>query len=82
MDCGVDSVAVSFQPPVYGAECVVNYTVLAVRSNEESVMCSLNSTTNSSYTYNCPIPDSETGYYYTVTPVAYGLGGETAICGL
>ena len=51
--CDSSSVVVSFQPPVYGAECVDYYTVTAI-SEERNVTCS---PTSNELIHNCSIPN-------------------------
>ena len=64
------SALVSFQPPVYGAECVAYYTVTAI-SEERNVTCNV---TSDEYVHNCSIPDANVyDYLFTVYSVAEGI---------
>ena len=66
---------VSFQPPVYGSECVDHYVVSAV-SEERNVRC--NATSNDDLIYNCILPDSNVNdYNFTVYSVTNGIDGTT-----
>ena len=68
------SATVSFQPPVYGAECVDYYTVTAI-SEERNVTRTV---TNDHLlnTFTCLFPDlNTTDYNFTVSSVIIGLNG-------
>ena len=72
--CDSSSAEVSFQPPVYGSECVDHYVVSAV-SEERNVRC--NATSND-LIYNCILPDSNVNdYKFTVYSVTNGIDGTT-----
>ena len=64
---------VSFQPPVYGAECVDYYTVTAI-SEETDIMCTA---TSDDLIHECSIPPnaSVNGYNFTVYSVTSGVDG-------
>ena len=64
---------VSFQPPVYGAECVDYYTVTAI-SEERNVTCS---PTSSELIHNCSLPNDTnvSDYTFTVYSVTSGVDG-------
>ena len=70
--CDSSSVVVSFQPPVYGAECVDYYTVTAI-SEERNVTCS---PTSNELIYNCTLPNDTnvSDYTFTVYSVTSGVG--------
>ena len=64
------SALVSFQPPVYGAECVAYYTVTAV-NEERNVTCNVTSDT---FVQNCSIPDANIyDYLFSVYSVTEGI---------
>ena len=67
------SVVVSFQPPVYGAECVDYYIVTAI-SEERNVTCS---PTTNKLMHKCilPIYTNVNNYTFTVYPVTGGVNG-------
>ena len=68
---------VQFRPPVYGVECVANYTVKAV-GVEELVMCSPAHIDHMRYmyTYTCHLPDHNgTGYNFTAVAITPGPNG-------
>ena len=69
------SAVVSFQPPVYGGECVDHYMVSAV-SEERTVSCT---TTSNELVHSCDIPkDSDINdYNFTVYSVTKGISGGT-----
>ena len=71
--CDSSSVVVSFQPPVYGAECVDYYTVTAI-SEERNVTCS---PTSNGLIHNCILPmyTNVNNYTFTVYPVTSGVNG-------
>ena len=72
--CDSSSAEVSFQPPVYGSECVDHYVVSTV-SEERNVGC--NATSND-LIYNCTLPDSNVNdYNFTVYSVTNGIDGTT-----
>ena len=73
------SAVVSFQPPVYGGECVDYYVVTAV-SEDQDVVCNK---TSKEHMYICSIPfDSDFNITaYSVTRGAQGLlVGESVEC--
>ena len=64
------SALVSFQPPVYGAECVAYYTVTAI-SEERNVTCNV---TSDEFVHNCSIPDgSIDDFLFSVYSVTEGI---------
>ena len=71
--CDSSSVVVSFQPPVYGAECVDYYTVTAI-SDERNVTCS---PTSKELIHKCilPIYTNVNNYTFTVYSVTGGANG-------
>ena len=73
VECTASSAVVSFQPPVYGAECVDHYIVTAA-SEERNVTCVIpsNWTLN---TYTCNISDTTNvnDYNFTVYGVTNGV---------
>jgi hypothetical protein len=80
----LSSALVSFQPPVYGAECVAYYTVTAI-SEEMDVTCNV---TSDEYVHNC-IPDASIDDFlfsvYSVTEEIDGTlnyGSVDTYCGL
>ena len=73
--CDPSSAEVSFQPPVYGSECVDHYVVSAV-SEERNVIC--NATSNNDLIYNCTLPDCNVNdYNFTVYSVTSGINDTT-----
>ena len=73
--CDSSSAEVSFQPPVYGSECVDHYVVSAV-SEERNVIC--NATSNDDLIYNCILNDSNVNdYNFTVYSVTNGINDST-----
>ena len=74
------SALVSFQPPVYGAECVAYYTVTAI-SEERNVTCNV---TSDEFVHNCSIPDGSIDDFlfsvYSVTEGTLNYGIST-YCG-
>ena len=68
------SAEVSFQPPVYGSECVDHYVMSAV-SEERNVRCDA---TSNDLVYNCILLDSNVNdYKFTVHSVTNGINGTT-----
>ena len=66
---------VQFHPPVYGAECVSDYTVEAVRE-EKVVMCSPAHTDQMMYRYACPVSGNNgTGCKFTAEAITPGPAG-------
>ena len=65
------SAVVSFQPPVYGTQCVDYYVITAV-SEERNVTCHA---TSEPLTYNCSIPQGSNvnDYDFTVHSVTRGV---------
>ena len=64
--CDSSSAEVSFQPPVYGSECVDHYVMSAV-SEERNVRYDA---TSNDLIYNCILPDSNVNdYKFTVHSV-------------
>ena len=72
--CDSSSAIVSFQPPVYGAECVKHYVVTLI-SEEGNVTCY--TTTSQELTYNCSIPQGSNvnNYSFAVYSVTRGIDG-------
>ena len=65
---------VSFQPPVYGAECVDHYIVTAA-SEERNVTCS---PSTDQFIRNCSLPGTNVNdYNFTVYGVTNGVNGVT-----
>ena len=74
--CDSSSAVVSFQPPVYGSECVDHYVVSAVSEERNVVRC--DATSNDDLIYNCTLPDSNVNdYNFTVYSVTNGIDGTT-----
>ena len=73
VECSASSAVVSFQPPVYGAECVDHYIITAV-SEERNITCVIpsNWTLN---TFTCNISDTTNvnDYNFTVYGVTNGV---------
>ena len=69
------STVVSFQPPVYGTQCVDYYVITAV-SEERNVTCNA---TSEQFTYNCSIPQGSNVnvYNFTAYSVTRGIDGVT-----
>ena len=66
------SALVSFQPPVYGAECVAYYTVTAI-SEERNVTCNV---TSDEYVHNCSIHNASIDdFLFSVYSVTEGIDG-------
>ena len=66
---------VQFHPPVYGAECVVGYTVKAERG-EKQVMCTATYTEHLEQTYTCQMPEVNVmGYVFTAEAITPGSSG-------
>ena len=76
MECTASSAVVSFQPPVYGAECVDHYIVTAA-SEERNVTCS---PSTDQFIHNCSLPGTNVNdYNFTVYGVTNGVDGVTYI---
>ena len=72
--CDSSSAEISFQPPVYGSECV-DHCVMSAVSEERNVRC--NATSND-LIYNCILPDSNVNdYNFTVYSVTSGINDTT-----
>ena len=65
---------VQFRPPVYGAECVVEYIVKAERE-EKQVMCTSTHTKDLQQTYTCMVPEHAIGYIFTAVAIIPGCDG-------
>ena len=65
---------VQFRPPVYGAECVVEYIVKAERE-EKQVMCTSTHTKHLEQTYTCMMPEHVMGYIFIAVAIIPGPGG-------
>ena len=67
------SALVSFQSPVYGEECVDQYVVTAVGS-EENITCD---PTEDTFAYNCNIPPNRNinNFNFTIHSVTTGVDG-------
>ena len=69
---------VQFHPPVYGAECVANYTVKA-EWGKEQVMCASTPPKHLEQAYTCMVPVYDVmEYKFTAVAIIPGLGGYHA----
>ena len=76
MEYRSSSAVVSFQSPVYGAECVDHYIVTAA-SEERNVTCS---PSTDQFIHICSLPDTNVNdYNFTVYGVTNGVDGVTYI---
>ena len=76
VECSVTFAVVRFQPPVYGAECVSQYSVMAVDKNQ-MVNCTNISDAHQTHVFNCSTPNNHiTLYQLTITPITAGIDGS------